>query len=133
MSKQSERKRMELEKSKAITRLSETQEHPQNQSTEPQPQPESGINQPEIISNEGSKRLLDRPGIVVIIGTVLLGVAGFIQYLNHTIAIWLLFSSLVAYAQAFRVEFKEHVEIKTSHVPNSVFGCMCLFAFIFCF
>ena len=108
MSKQSERKTRELKKAKAAAKLFNLHQNAPNQRPETNANPEIGKNKAEQTSVTPRNRLIDRPGIMVIVGTVLFGLASFIQLYNHSIAIWILFLALVSCVQLARVEFCKH-------------------------
>jgi hypothetical protein len=130
MSKQSDRKREKLRKAKDIIKLSKTQENGQNQSPKPDTEPKRGIQNPETATGIQNRRLINRPALIAIVGTVFLGVSAFVQLYSHTLAIWLLCLGLVAYAQAIRVEI---IELSTSSKPANLIGIIaCALALVFC-
>jgi hypothetical protein len=132
MSKQGDRKKRESKKAKGESKLLNSQQDAKNQSLKANPNSDSGNDKPKQTAVVPCKRFIDRPGVTAIVGTVFLGLAGFIQFYSHSAAIWLLFFALVAYAQALRFEIKDYQILKDSKAPEVIFLAATVLALIFC-
>lgn len=116
MSKQSDRKKNKLAKIKVANNLLNAQKNSKNQRTKSNSETENGDVKPD------AKRWYERPGLLGIVGTVLLTIACFIQLYGHIWAIWTLFVSLFIYIQALRIELAEQKKSLTHSRYVGIFG-----------
>jgi len=92
MSKQSERrKRQQLATARAEAQLLQAQQRRPNQTTETKSNANGGKDNPKIAPVSGVTTIINSVAILTILGGISLAIAAFIQFYNHTVAIWLFF------------------------------------------
>src|ERR1035441_8362250 len=87
MSKQSDRKRKQLEKLKATAKSFNAQDEPKNQSTITKASSKSSPQITEQIESGRLDKIINNASILGIAGTVFLGLAAFFQIYSHIISV----------------------------------------------
>jgi hypothetical protein len=130
MPKKSKRKRRELKAAKASAKLLKPQQQASNYPQQAQPYPDGSTHYANIAPETNVSTITNNGAILAIIGTVGLGVAAFIQFYNHSAAIWALFLALITYVHLLMVELKKYG--KSASVANSTGGILALVVLLLC-
>jgi hypothetical protein len=130
MSKQSDRKRKQLEKLKATAKSFNAQDEPKNQSTITKASSKSSPQITEQIESGRLDKIINNASILGIAGTVFLGLAAFFQIYSHIISVGTLFVSLVVLGQLIRIELIKFERSTINH--NFAFGIFLILSLTVC-